>query len=244
MMSNGRQTVTALTLVLVLVGASVLFPMSAVGTAAAQTTNNNTTTTPNNTTTTTTQVTTGEQTSEACENPSIPQMDQSRLYAPRKTITAGEAGRIDGGFQLDNGMECPVKVSVTLRVPSGMSISGGSDWGSSGAGMVTTTFTMQPQSGIHDLSGNVYSERTGERRVTGDIEYWPVGAPEMSQEIDGLTFNFDVQEANSGPDDDDGGPITISIPNIPDSAPWIALLALAIVGMMYVAPKVGINIRK
>lgn len=182
-MSNGRQTVTALTLVLVLVGASVLLPVFAVGSATAQTANNTTTTTPNSTTTT--QVTTGEQTSEACENPPVPQMDQSRLYAPEKTITSGEAGRIDGGFKLDSAMECPVKVSVTLRVPSGMSISGGSDWGSSGAGMVTTTFTMRPQSGIHDLSGNVYSDRTGERRVTGDIEYWPVGAPEKSQEIDG-----------------------------------------------------------
>lgn len=224
---------TAIVLVAAIVLGSVMLPLAA-GPAVAQENNS----TADNTTTT--QI-------EECENPRTPQMDQARLYAPETVITSGEAGRIDGGFQLANTVECPVEVAVTLRVPSGMSISGGSDWGSAGAGMVTSTFTMQPGSGIKDLSGNVYSDRTGELRVTGDIEYWPAGHPEMSQEIDGLTFNFDVQEPNTnngGEDNDDGGTLNIDIPDVSNSTLLLLLVALGMIGMMYVAPKVGVNLRK
>lgn len=245
-----NKTRTAIILAAVILVSSIGLPLMA-GTTVAQ--ENNTTATDNSTTT--------SPAAETCEDPTTPQMDQARLYAPQKTITAGEAGRIDGGFQLSNTVDCPVEVAVTLRVPSGMSISGGSDWGSAGAGMVTTTFTMQPGSGIRDLSGNVYSEETGQLRVTGDIEYWPAGHPEMSQEIDGLTFNFDVQEPNSPPDGDgsdggasggtDGGDggngvfsnLMSTLGNNPVALLGL-LAALGIIGMMYVAPKVGVNLRK
>jgi hypothetical protein len=222
---ESRKTQTVIVLVAAVVLGSVMLPLAA-GPAVAQ---ENNSTTDN---TTTTQV-------EECEDPRTPQMDQARLYAPETVITSEDAGRIDGGFQLANTVECPVEVAVTLRVPSGMSISGGSDWGSAGAGMVTSTFTMQPGSGIKDLSGNVYSERTGELRVTGDIEYWPAGHPEMSQEIDGLTFNFDVVDPNT--DDDDPG---IGIPDVSNSTLLILLVALGMIGMMYVAPKVGVKFRQ
>lgn len=241
-----NKTRTAIILAAVILVSSIGLPLMA-GTTVAQ--ENNTTATDNSTTT--------SPAAETCEDPTTPQMDQARLYAPQKTITAGEAGRIDGGFQLSNTVDCPVEVAVTLRVPSGMSISGGSDWGSAGAGMVTTTFTMQPGSGIRDLSGNVYSEETGQLRVTGDIEYWPAGHPEMSQEIDGLTFNFDVQEPNPPPGptgdgsdgntsggSDGGDEVTIDIPDIGNDTLILLLVALGMIGMMYVAPKVGVNFRK
>jgi len=239
-----NKTRTAVILAAVLIVSSIGLPLMA-GTTVAQ--ENNTTATDDSTTT--------SPAAETCENPTTPQMDQARLYAPQKTITAGEAGRIDGGFQLSNTVDCPVEVAVTLRVPSGMSISGGSDWGSAGAGMVTSSFTMQPGAGIRDLSGNVYSEETGQLRVTGDIEYWPAGHPEMSQEIDGLTFNFDVQEPNSPPsvdgssgntsDGGDGGDeVTIDIPDIGNDTLILLLVALGMIGMMYVAPKVGVDLRK
>lgn len=216
----------------VIVVSSIGLPLMA-GTALAQESN-------------TTATEESSSTVEACENPTTPEMDQARLYAPQKTITAGQAGRIDGGFRLSNTVDCPVKVAVTLRVPSGMSISGGSDWQSSGAGMVTNTFTMQPESGIKDLSANVYSERTGQLRVTGDIEYWPAEHPEMSQEIDGITFNFDVQEPN--PPDESNSENSSVIPNFNNNTliPVLifSLIALGMVGMMYVAPKVGVELRK
>lgn len=230
-----NKTRTAVILAAVILVSSIGLPLMA-GTTVAQ--ENNTTDTDNSTTT---------PPAETCEDPTTPQMDQARLYAPQKTITSGEAGRIDGGFQLSNTVDCPVEVAVTLRVPSGMSISGGSDWGSAGAGMVTAMFTMEPGSGIKDLSGNVYSEETGQLRVTGDIEYWPAGHPEMSQEIDGLTFNFDVQEPNSppGPGGEDDEPIVdVDIPDIGNDTLILLLVALGMIGMMYVAPKVGVNLRK
>lgn len=243
-----NRTRTAVILAAVILVSSIGLPLMA-GTTVAQ----------DNSTTTTNSSTTTSSAAETCDNPSTPQMDQARLYAPQKTITAGEAGRIDGGFQLSNTIGCPVEVAVTLRVPSGMSISGGSDWGSVGAGMVTTSFTMRPGSGIKDLSGNVYSEETGQLRVTGDIEYWPAGHPEMSQEIDGLTFNFDVQEPNSPPPtvdgsdgntsagadsgDDDGGTV-IEIPDVGNDTLILLLIALGMIGMMYVAPKVRVGLQK
>ena len=247
MAPNKIRAMVVFTAVFVMIG-GIGMPLVAGGTAVAQEANTTSTATGTPTPTAT-------PAAETCETPTNLQMDQARLYAPEKTITAGEAGRIDGGFKLDNTMDCPVKVVVTLRVPSGMSISGGSDWGSAGAGMVSTSFIMQPGSGIMDLSGNVYSERTGQLRVTGDIEYWPAGHPEQSQEIDGLTFNFDVQEPNSPPagsnseqgtasDQDNDDSVIVNIPDIGNDTLILLLVALGMIGMMYVAPKVGVNLRK
>lgn len=127
--------------------------------------------------------------------PSEPQLSQSRLYAPEKTIESGSPGQIAGGFQLDPTSECRVTVHITLRVPSGMQITGSSDTFSGGAGMTTATFTVAPGSGIKDISAEVYSRNTGQRTVTADITYWPVGHKELSKEIDGIAFTYDVKEA-------------------------------------------------
>jgi hypothetical protein len=164
-------------------------------------------------------------------------MDQARLYAPQKEINANQAGRIDGGFKLDNTIDCPVKVIVTLRVPSGMTISGGSDWESAGAGLVSTSFVLNPGTNIKDLSANVFSQETGRLRVTGDIEYWPVGHDEMSKEIDGISMVFQVTEPNDGPDESEPWPLPID----PIILGLMGLVALAIVGMVMIGPD-AINI--
>lgn len=216
--------------VLFAVLAVLAVPLGAAGPVAAQEDNSTATETPTATPT-------------ACEDPSAPSMDQARLYAPETTITADQAGRIDGGFLLDNGYDCPVVVSATLRVPSGMTISGGSDWQSAGAGLVNAQFTMQPDSGLQDLSANVYSEQTGELRVTGDFEYWPQGHEDMSREVDGLTFTFNVEEPNTAGDTpaqgDNGG--SGPIPDIPSTYLLFALALVAIIGIVVVAPIVRMS---
>ncbi|WP_276300184.1 hypothetical protein [Halorussus lipolyticus] len=125
---------------------------------------------------------------------SPPSMSQAQLYAPQKTIKASQPGKISGGFQVDPTATCPVVVHITMSVPSGMSIEGSSDLFSGGAGMVSGNFEVRPSGGIKDISADVYSSNTGKRTVTADITYWPKGHKDMAQEIDGMSFTFDVQE--------------------------------------------------
>lgn len=137
-------------------------------------------------------------TASSCEpGDSEPQMDQARLYASDTTIESGSPGRIAGGFQVDPTANCPVVVYVTMTVPSGMTISGGSDFSSGGAGMVSARFTVRPGANIKDVSAEVYSDEPGQKSVTANIQYWPVGHEDLSREVDGLSFNFDVQEATT-----------------------------------------------
>ncbi|MFC7081272.1 hypothetical protein [Halorussus caseinilyticus] len=81
-----------------------------------------------------------------------------------------------------------------MSVPSGMTIQGSSDILSGGAGMVSGSFEVRPQGGIKDIRANVYSTNTGKRTVTADITYWPKGHKDLAQEIDGMSFTFDVKE--------------------------------------------------
>lgn len=66
---------------------------------------------------------------------------------PEKTIESDSPGSISGGFQLDPTSECPVVVRITLTVPSGMHVSGASGTFSTGAGMTTAQFTVNPNAG-------------------------------------------------------------------------------------------------
>lgn len=138
------------------------------------------------------------ETEEACEPGSDePAMDQARLFASDTTIESGSPGRIDGGFQVDPTANCPAVVFITMSVPSGMSISGGSDFASSGAGMVSARFTVRPGANIQDVSAEVYSDEIGQKTVTANIQYWPEGHQDLSREIDGLSFTFTVEEATT-----------------------------------------------
>lgn len=135
-----------------------------------------------------------------CENPENTDLSQSRLYAPETQITADQPGQVAGGFQVAADSSCSIVISITMSVPSGMSISGASDIFSGGAGLVSGQFTAEPGD-IKDIRANVYSENTGDRTVTADITYWPEGNQDMSQEIDGIQLSYTVEEQNSPPTD-------------------------------------------
>lgn len=198
-------------------------------------------TTARTTTATTTESTRSPTPAQCTPGPSEPQLAQSRLYAPEKTIESGSPGQIAGGFQLDPTSKCSVTVHITLRVPSGMQITGASDTFSSGAGMTTATFTVNPTAGIKDISAEVYSRNTGERTVTADITYWPVGHKEMAKEMDGMAFTYDVREAAtptpaSGENPTNSAPSSVGfVGGLSDTAALIAalfvLLLAAIVGL-------------
>lgn len=195
---------------------------------------------------------------------SPPSMSQAQLYAPQKTIKASQPGKISGGFQVDPTATCPVVVHITMSVPSGMTIEGSSDLFSGGAGMVSGNFEVRPSGGIKDITADVYSSNTGKRTVTADITYWPKGHKDMAQEIDGMSFAFDVQEpiessevtntdeggekttaastgGNEGGEDGNGLPIPTNVMVI---LGLMALIAIAFLTMTKMSPRdinIGVN---
>lgn len=195
---SGQGALTTISTVVTVAMVVLLASAGAVGPGAAAGAPNNTTTAATETATATAAETATTQSSTDCEPQSdAPQLSQSRLYAPEKTITSDEPGQIAGGFQVAADASCPVVVSITMSVPSGMRISGASDIMSSGAGLATAKFTVEPGE-IQDIRANVYSENTGERTVTADITYWPEGQKDKSRSIDGISLTFDVEEPNTG----------------------------------------------
>lgn len=182
------------------------------------------------------ETTTGSQPSEATCEPGAnePQMDQARLHASDTTIETNSPGRISGGFQVSPTANCPVVVYITLSVPSGVTISGGSDFTSSGAGMVTTRFTVTPGANIKDIAAEVYSDETGDRTVTADIQYWPEGHEDRSREIDGLSFTFNVEEPTSPPDEsNEDGNATALAGGFTPVALLGALIAMVAIGRVF-----------
>jgi len=211
---------TLVVLALVVVCGAVSLPLAA-GTAVAQ------------------EDTADNSTNEACNE--LPEMDQTRLYTPEPTVTSGQAGEIEGAFELDPQADCPVVVDISLRVPSGMTISGGTDWQEAEAGIVATEFTMDPDgSSLEGLSANVYSEETGPRTVDAQIEYWPEGSPELAQTIDTTRLTFQVEEPN--PEGSSGGSgIDISIPELTPIQMIFILALTAVAGIIWVFPKINIE---
>ena len=211
-------------------------------TTEAMTTTAAMTTTQAPTTTETMATTESAASQNACEKPSSPpSMEQARLYAAEKTIEKNQPGQIAGGFQVDPTATCPVVVHVTMSVPSGMTIQGSSDIFTGGAGMVSGNFEVRPQGGIKDIRANVYSTNTGKRTVTADIQYWPKGHKDMSREIDGMSFTFDVNdpvEATGGSgsnasSDDSGNTTTVASSTGGGDLP-ISQNMLIIVGLMFI----------
>ncbi|USZ69229.1 hypothetical protein NGM10_05675 [Halorussus salilacus] len=192
-----------------------------------------------------------------------PNMEQARLYAPEKTIDEGSPGEVAGGFQVDPTAECPAVVHITMSVPSGMTIEGASDIFSSGAGMVTATFEVPPQGGVKDIAASVFSTNTGDRTVTADITYWPKGHEDMSKEIDGMSFTFDVVEpveagdveetngsnqttdeagGDGGDTEDNGLPVSTNVMVI---LGLMSVLALAVLAMTRMSPRdINIGVKK
>lgn len=239
-------------LILVVVVGSIA--LSAVGMTAAagnasgnQTTSTATAATPTATPIATQTATPGSKSSaQECEE--MPNLEQARLYAPQRTVTAGSPGRITGGFQLDPASTCAAVVSITMSVPSGMAIEGGADYFSSGAGLTTAEFELMPDQGVKDLRANVYAESTGTYRVTADIKYWPKGNPHAAREIDSLTFTFRVEEPATPPADaatgNTGNGLPISTP-VAISFGLIAAIIVGFISMTKLTPRdINLGIRK
>jgi hypothetical protein len=229
---------TILALVAVLLATTAMVSGAAVADTAPALAQENTTTA----TATATATDTATPTPKACEPSSDePSLTQSRLYAPQKTLTSGEPGAVAGGFKVSGTANCAVVVSITMQVPSGMQIEGASDIMSGGAGIVTAQFTVKPGN-VRSIRANVFSQNTGERTVTADIQYWPVGHTDMAKQIDGITLSFDVQEpvtpgaggsqsTDSGGSDDGGDDSGLPV-NL--STAVIGLLALLLIIAMVV----------
>lgn len=220
------RTAGFITILLVMVG--ILTISTATPIAAAQE-NNTTSPTPTETPTSTK--------TPCSPGQGEPQMDQARLHASDTTIGTGSPGKISGGFQVSPTANCPVVVHITMSVPSGMAISGGSDFTSGGAGMVTTQFRVRPGANIKDIAANVYSSETGQRTVTANIEYWPEGHKDKAREIDGLSFTFDVEESTTPTESGESNSEKNQTASFPFSNPLVVIIglliivALAIVGL-------------
>ena len=135
---------------------------------------------------------------DACSNPQRPQMSQARLYAPQPRITADHPGRIVGQFSLEDESQCPVKVRIAVRVPAGVTIVGDYYNPASGAGVPVFRFILQPSTSVN-FSANVYSRRAGQFSIGANVVYYPVGHPELSNEIDGIPMNFTATEPVTEP---------------------------------------------
>lgn len=231
-------------------------------TTAAPTTTEAMTTTQAATTTEAVATTESTASQSACEKPSSPpSMEQARLYAAEKTLKKSQPGQIAGGFQVDPTATCPIVVHVTMSVPSGMTIQGSSDIFTGGAGMVSGNFEVRPQGGIKDIRANVYSTNTGTRTVTADIQYWPKGHKDMSREIDGMSFTFDVKEpveatggsgSNASSDDSDNKTtVASSTGDLPLSQNMMIIgglmliLLVAVLAMTKMSPRdINIGVKK
>lgn len=149
----------------------------------------------NATTTTATQSGAAETTETCVPDDSAPELEVARLSTDDPVIEKGSPGTVTGSFVPDATSNCELKVQVIMLVPSGMSISGFSDASGMEGQTMTKIFTVDPEKGATGLRADVYSQYTGEKSVTADIQYWPAGHEDMAREIDGISLNFDVQEA-------------------------------------------------
>lgn len=160
-----------------------------------------------------------------------PQLQQARLYASRETITSKQPGRIAGSIALDIQSECDVVVQITLSIPSGLILVGGTGLSSSGPGTATSTFKVQPGE-VKSLVADVYANSLGEKTVTADITYYPEGHKDEAREIDGLILTIDAQNTITPPPTETPGPLPIGMIQI-------GLLLLVGVGMLMVLVRRG-----
>ncbi|WP_276300423.1 PKD domain-containing protein [Halorussus lipolyticus] len=159
----------------------------------------------------------------------------ARLYAPEKVIEPGSPGRLAGAFTADVTNDKATKVQITLQVPSGIQISGGSDIESSGGGLPTTTFVIQPGE-TKDISAQVTGSAPGTYTLRAAITYFPVGNKSAAREYDDLTLDFEVRgdsTANAALEDDQqsrtkaDGESSSGTPGFTLGSALVALLAAA-----------------
>jgi hypothetical protein len=123
--------------------------------------------------------------------------------------------------------ECPVVVQISFNIPNDMYYQGTSA-SSSGRGLQTEILEVNPGN-TASFTTAMYSNRSGSRNVTANVEYFPKGQPDDARSIDSLVLSFDVQEpvpqeewpgpeeavpVDDGPVDDavDDGPVDDDIP--------------------------------
>ncbi|MFC7080883.1 PKD domain-containing protein [Halorussus caseinilyticus] len=133
----------------------------------------------------------------------------ARLYTPEKIIAPGSPGRLAGAFTADVTNEKPVKVQITLQVPSGIQIQGGSDVQSSGGGLPTATFVIAPGE-TKDISAEVVGSDPGTYTLRAAITYFPVGNTSAAKEYDGLELNFEVRDDETTESASDEGTETVT----------------------------------
>jgi hypothetical protein len=161
----------------------------------------------------------------ACSNPRRPQMSQARLYAPQSRITADHPGRIVGQFSLEDESQCPVKVRIVVRLASGVTIVGDYYNPASGAGVPFFNFILQPSTSVN-FSANVYSRRAGQFSIGANVVYYPVGHPELQNEVDGILMNFTATEPVTEPP-----PLTPTPESHPPGLPAFVLAGAGIIAL-------------
>ncbi|WP_276279375.1 hypothetical protein [Halorussus caseinilyticus] len=168
--------------------------------ATTTTTAATTTTTAAPTTTTVTPTTTPAEseppatTAEGCRpSNGEPRMQAVQLHTDDTTVRPDDPGQISGAIASDITNDCPVKVQITLQVPNGVRVSGGSNIQSSGGGLSTSTFVVEPGE-IKNVRAEVYGSDPGPKTVQASITYFPVGHQNMAKQEDGLSLQFEVEE--------------------------------------------------
>ncbi|MFC7079560.1 hypothetical protein [Halorussus caseinilyticus] len=122
-----------------------------------------------------------------------PRMQAVQLHTDDTTVRPDDPGQISGAIASDITNDCPVKVQITLQVPNGVRVSGGSNIQSSGGGLSTSTFVVEPGE-IKNVRAEVYGSDPGPKTVQASITYFPVGHQNMAKQEDGLSLQFEVEE--------------------------------------------------
>ena len=148
------------------------------------------------------------------------------LHTADDTIRSDDPGRISGAVSTSRTNECPVVVQITFDVPNNMHFQGTGGVESSGQGLMTGSFVIEPGE-VRDLSATVYANQLGQHFLVADVEYFPEGNPEMAQQAGGYMLEFSVEESS-----EDFDPETGETPEPPeDDDPPILTSLLGIVGL-------------
>ena len=89
-----------------------------------------------------------------------------------------------------------MKVQITLQVPNGISIEGGTDIQSGSGGLVTSTFVVAPGE-VRGISADIYGSGSGEKQVQSSITYFPVGHQDRARQQDTGTLEFEVESTSN-----------------------------------------------
>lgn len=131
-----------------------------------------------------------------------PQMQAVQLHTDETEIKQGDPGTITGSIATEITNNCPVKVQLTLQVPSGVSIEGGRNIQSGSGGIVTSTFVVEPGE-VKGISADVITtgSATGDKQVQSSITYFPVGHQNLAKEQNTGTLQFTASETTQSDSD-------------------------------------------